>query len=153
MEGTLPTLLDVEDRVLMAHGLEGRPVFCLGGVPAAAARIPPDGLLGRDGEGKRALRLALRGRLPDDVRLDRRKRGFPTPFARAVRGAGRAAAQAIVEDRRFRERGWWDVAACRAALDAERPLHDRGLYALLSWELWARAFLDGDVLNREDSPR
>ena len=149
VEGTLPWLLFVDDRTTMAHGLEARPPFCLGGVPAAAARVPPDWLVGPDGEGKRALRAALEGRVPERVRLDRRKRGLPTPFARAVRGAGRAAAEAVVADRRFRERGWWNVAACRAALLAERPLHDRALYAMLSWELWARAFLDGDALLSE----
>ena len=55
----------------------------------------------------------------------------------------------MLADRRFRERGWWNVPACRAALVSERPLHDRALYALLSWEFWARAFLDGDAFRTE----
>ena len=89
--------------------------------------------------------------MPEEVRMDRRKRGFPTPFARAARGAARPAVEAILSDRRFRERGWWDVTACRALLDDERPLYDRALFALLSWELWARAFLDGDAIRPETS--
>jgi asparagine synthase (glutamine-hydrolysing) len=149
VEGTLPMLLHVEDRITMAHGLEGRPVPCLGGVPRAAARLPASWLVGPDGETKRALRHVLRGRVPDAVRLDPVKRGFPTPFARAARGAGRAAVEGVLGDRRFVERGWWDVAACRRALDAPRPDHDRALYALLSWEFWARAYLDGDALQPE----
>ncbi len=146
VETTLPMLLHVEDRIAMAHGLEGRPVPCLGTVPAVAARIPPDQRIGPDGEGKRALRKALQGVMPDVVRLDVRKRGFPTPFARAARTTGRTVVEAVLADRRFRERGWWNVAACHALLDAARPVHDRALYALLSWEMWARAFLDGDAL-------
>lgn len=150
--GTLPALLQVEDRVLMAHGLEGRPVFCLGDVPKTALALAPDDVVGPDGEGKRVLRALLRGRIPESVRTERAKRGFPTPFARAVRGAGRARAQQLLADRRFAERGWWDVRACRALLDEERPLHDRALFAVLSWELWARLFVDGDALTSPPPP-
>jgi asparagine synthase (glutamine-hydrolysing) len=145
LEGTLPALLQVEDRVAAAHGLEARPVFCLGGLPAAALALPADEVVGPDGEGKRALRTLLAGRVPEGVRLERTKRGFPTPFARAARGAGRARALAWIEDERFAARGWWDVAACRARLDDEAPLHDRALFALLAVECWARLYLDGDV--------
>ena len=145
--GTLAALLQVEDRVTMAHGLEGRPVACLGALPDVARRLPEDWLVGPDGEGKRALRAALRGAIPESVRTDPRKRGFPTPFARAARGAGRERVQDWLAERRFRERGWWQVDACRALLGEERPGYDRALFAVLSWEWWARLFLDGDCLD------
>jgi asparagine synthase (glutamine-hydrolysing) len=148
VHGTLPALLHVEDRVTMAHGLEGRPVFCLGALPDAALALPPEEVVGADGEGKRALRRLLVGRVPARVLDDRRKRGFPTPFAAAARGAGRARVLALFTERRFVERGWWDAAACRALLDEARPAHDRALFALLSWEHWARLYVDGDVLRR-----
>ncbi|MDJ0520433.1 MAG: asparagine synthase-related protein, partial [Planctomycetota bacterium] len=148
--GTLLSLLHVEDRVSMAHGLEGRPVGCLGSLPAVAATLPDDWLVGPDGEGKRALRAALDGVIPEAVRTDTRKRGFPTPFARAARGAGRELVESWLADRRFRERGWWDVAAVRALLDEERPSHDRALFAVLCWEWWARWFLDGDAFARTE---
>lgn len=150
--GTLRSLLHVEDRVTMAHGLEGRPAGCLGDLPAVAAAVPEDWLVGPDGEGKRVLRTALRGVLPEAVRTDPRKRGFPTPFARAARGAGRARVEAWLDERRFRERGWWDVDACRRLLEEERPAHDRALFAVLSWEWWARWFLDGAAFGEEEQP-
>jgi asparagine synthase (glutamine-hydrolysing) len=145
VRGTLAGLLQVEDRLAGALGLEARPVFCLGDLPDAALALPPDEVVGPDGEGKRALRAVLRGRVPEVVRTDARKRGFPTPFARAARGAGRERAEALLCDARFAARGWWDVARCRALLDDERPLHDRALFQLLSVETWARLYLDGDV--------
>ncbi len=145
--GTLRALLHVEDRMTMAHGIEGRPVACLGSLPSLARQIPESWLVGPDGEGKRVLRAALKGHIPESVRTDPRKRGFPTPFGRAARGAGREIAVQILHDRRFVERGWWDVDACRALMDEERPGHDRALWALLSWETWARLFLDGDALR------
>lgn len=149
---TLPMLLRVEDRVTMSLGLESRPVLCLGRVPEVAHRLSEDALVGPDGEGKRAFREALRGAIPEAVRTDTRKRGFPTPFHRAARGAGRDLAEAILCDRRFRERGWWDAAACRALLSEDRPHHDRALFSILSLEIWARLFLDGDALAVEPEP-
>ncbi|MDA1195725.1 MAG: asparagine synthase-related protein [Planctomycetota bacterium] len=147
--GTLRSLLHVEDRVLMAHGLEGRPVGCLGELPAVAAALPDAWLVGPDGEGKRALRAALAGAIPEAVRTDVRKRGFPTPFARAARGAGREQVLDWLHERRFVQRGWWNVDACRALLDAETPAWDRALFAVLSWEWWARWVLDGDALRAD----
>jgi asparagine synthase (glutamine-hydrolysing) len=144
VETTLRMLLRVEDRVTMDHALESRPVPCLGRVAAVASRLPPSELVGPDGEGKVALREALRGAIPEEVRASPIKRGFPTPFHRAARGEGRDVAEAVLASRAFRERGWWDVARCRALLDEDRPAHDRAAFAVLSLEAWARAFLDGD---------
>ena len=148
--GTLRSLLHVEDRVAMAHGLEGRPVGCLGELPAVASSLPDAWLVGPDGEGKRALRAALAGFIPEDVRSDPRKRGFPTPFARAARGAGRDLVLDWLHDPRFAARGWWNVDACRALLEDERPAWDRALFAVLSWEWWARWYLDGDAYDDGD---
>ena len=145
--GTLASLLHVEDRVTMAHGLEGRPVACLGRLPYVARRLHADWLIGPDGEGKRSLRAALEGAIPESVRTDPRKRGFPTPFARAARGAGRERIADWLGEQRFRERGWWNVDACLALLDEDRPGYDRALFAVLSWEWWARLFLDGDLFE------
>jgi asparagine synthase (glutamine-hydrolysing) len=83
------------------------------------------------------------------VWADPRKRGFPTPFDRAARGAGREAVADWLAERRFRERGWWDAAACRALLDAERPAHDRSLFFVLALEWWARHFLDSSGAEGE----
>jgi asparagine synthase (glutamine-hydrolysing) len=146
-ETTLRMLLKVEDRVTMDHALESRPVPCLGRVPSVAARLPPSDLVGPDGEGKTALREALKGAIPDSVRTAAVKRGFPTPFARAARGAGRDVAEDVLSSRSFRERGWWDVAACRALLDEDRPAHDRAAFSVLALEAWARLFLDGEAFR------
>ena len=133
------------DEIAFTHGVEGRPVGCLGDLDAIARSLPEAWLVGPDGEGKRALRAALKGSIPESVRTDTRKRGFPTPFARAARGVGRDTVEGWIRDRRTRERGWWNVDACLRLLDDERPAYDRALFAMLSWEWWARWFLDGDA--------
>ena len=73
------------------------------------------------------------------------KRGFPTPFHRAATGAGREGVLARLGERRFRERGVWNVAACRRLLDEPRPAHDRALFSVLLHETYFRLFLDGDA--------
>ena len=39
--------------------------------------------------------------------------------------------------------------SCRALLDEARPDYDRALWALLSWETWARLFIGGNVFAEE----
>jgi asparagine synthase (glutamine-hydrolysing) len=151
-ETTLRMLLLVEDRVTMDVALESRPVPCLGRVPEVASRLPPSDLLDETGGGKAALREALRGAIPERVRTASVKRGFPTPFARAARGAGRDLAEAVVSSRAFAERGWWDVEACRALVagrpgEPEPAGHDRAAFAVLALETWARLFLDGEAFR------
>lgn len=150
---SLRMLLLVEDRVTMAQGLESRPTLSFGRVAAAAAALPEGWLVGVDGEGKRALRTALEGRVPEAVRLERKKRGFPTPFHRAATGAGRDVAADLLHDPRTAARGWWDVEACRMLLDARRPDHDRALFSVLLLETWARRFVDGEALAAATAPR
>nr|MDJ0974833.1 asparagine synthase-related protein [Planctomycetota bacterium] len=93
----------------------------------------------------------LRGHIPEHVRTNPRKRGFPTPFARAARGVGRDWVLDLMHDVRFLQRGWWNVDACRALLDEERPVYDRALWAVCTWETWARLFLDGDAFDAHAS--
>lgn len=149
---SLRMLLAVEDRVTMSLGLESRPVLSLGRVGDVASALPEGWLVGPDGEGKRALRAALEGRIPERVRTSRRKRGFPTPFHRAATGPARDVAHALLDDPRFAARGWWDVAACRRLLSEPRPDHDRALFSVLSFETWARRFVDGEALPATGAP-
>ena len=109
---------------------------------------------GRSGvRGRRDRRVD--GSIPERVRTDPRKRGFPTPFDRAARGAARDLALGLLDDERFRTRGWFDTRACKALLDPgpERPAHDRALFSVLSLEVWARLFVDGDALRARGETR
>ena len=81
----LPALLRYEDRIAMAFGIEAR-------VPLLDYRIVeyvfslPASLKIHDGWTKWVLREALKGRLPETVRLRRDKLGFPTPQTRWLAG-------------------------------------------------------------------
>jgi asparagine synthase (glutamine-hydrolysing) len=75
----LPQLLHYEDRNSMHFSIESRVPFLDRDLAELAFSLPPQYLLGPDGESKRVLRAALRGLVPDAI-LDRRdKIGFAAP--------------------------------------------------------------------------
>jgi asparagine synthase (glutamine-hydrolysing) len=77
----LPQLLRYEDRNSMAFGLEARVPLLAVDLVNLALRLPLDWKV-RKGWTKFALREAMRGRLPDGVLWNRRKRGFEVPQGR-----------------------------------------------------------------------
>jgi asparagine synthase (glutamine-hydrolysing) len=87
----------------------------------------------------------MRGLLPDAI-LERRKMGFPVPFASWMRGEWNAVACDVLLDRRSRERGVVDAAAVSRLLREHRDGRCEGgnaIWALLNLELWFRTFIDG----------
>lgn len=74
----LPQLLRYEDRNSMAFGLEARVPMLSVDLVALAMRLPLRWKV-RNGWTKFALRMAMRGRLPDAVLWNKRKRGFEVP--------------------------------------------------------------------------
>src|SRR3989475_10157554 len=75
----LPALLQVEDRVSMAHGLESRVPFLDHRIVELAATIPSD-VKFENGNMKHVLRTAMRGKLPERI-VDRQDQmGFPVPL-------------------------------------------------------------------------
>lgn len=97
-ERLLPALLAVDDRVTMAAGIESRSPFLDAGVAAAAAGFGAEALFA-GGLPKAPLREAMRGLLPEGVRLRPDKMGFPVPLgrylARSLEAPLRRAAEAV----------------------------------------------------------
>lgn len=75
----LPMLLRYEDRNSMAVSIESRVPLLTADMAELAISLPPEWLVGPDGDTKSIFRDAMRGIVPDTV-LDRRdKKGFVTP--------------------------------------------------------------------------
>lgn len=70
-----PVILHEDDLNSMKYSLENRSPYLDAGLFSVALTTPPEHLM-RDGCGKYPLRAAVAGILNDQVRLDRRKRGF-----------------------------------------------------------------------------
>ena len=81
----LPALLRYEDRIAMAFGIEARVPLLDYRIVEYAFSLPASMKI-HDGWTKWIFREALKGRLPEGVRLRRDKLGFPTPQTRWLAG-------------------------------------------------------------------
>ncbi|HEY3120314.1 MAG TPA: asparagine synthase (glutamine-hydrolyzing) [Vicinamibacteria bacterium] len=141
---SLPALLRYEDRNSMAFSVEARTPFLDYRLVEWALALPARALI-RDGWTKAPLREAMRGALPETVRLRRDKIGFATPESRWLREIAPQvrewlgpAARTRPLLRRGRLQSWL------SGLDGARPTPP-GLWRLLSVELWCRHALSSSA--------
>jgi len=117
----LPHYLRAEDRNSMAHSVESRVPFLDHRLVEQTMALPAHWKM-FDGWNKRLLREAMRGRIPDSVRLRREKFGFPTSAKRWFAGPLADGMRDIVRDGLAMRSGWFDQRA--VARELER--HVRG---------------------------
>jgi asparagine synthase (glutamine-hydrolysing) len=145
LERYLPLdILTKVDRMSMANSIEARVPLLDHKLVEFALTIPPEFRL-RKGETKSIFKRAMRGILPDEV-IERRKQGFAAPFRVWLR---RELASFV------REILLAETCARRRILNTDYILnlltmHEAGrdlsmqLWALVSFELWCRTFMDGE---------
>lgn len=75
----LPTILRNFDRMSMAHGVEVRMPFMDWRLVTYVFSLPDSSKIG-DGFTKRVARLGMMGKMPDSIRLSRKKMGFNSPL-------------------------------------------------------------------------
>jgi asparagine synthase (glutamine-hydrolysing) len=138
----LPALLQVEDRVSMAHGLESRVPFLDHPLVELAATIPSN-IKFKDGTMKHVIKAALGGVVPESIATRRDKMGFPVPLHEwlAQPGVAREFVVDVLSSRRAKERDLVNNQAVVAKLGTE-PRFGRTVWGLLCLELWQRAFHD-----------
>ena len=138
----LPALLQVEDRVSMAHGLESRVPFLDHPLVEFAATVPSN-VKFKDGETKHLLRTAMRPTIPAVVADRQDKMGFPVPLHEWLREPGpvRDFVTETLSSRAALGRPLVKNAVAVERLGEERP-YGRKIWALLSLELWQQAFHD-----------
>ena len=139
----LPALLQVEDRMSMAHGVEARVPFLDHPLVEFAATIPAD-IKFRNGELKRLLKVVFSSHLPAAIRDRKDKMGFPVPLNLWLKrgGAARDLIGDILGSQNARTRPYLrDGLSIDAVLDSQSA-YGRNLWALLSLELWHRQFVD-----------
>ncbi len=120
------------DRAAMAVSLETRAPFLDHDVVEFVWRLPLS-LRIRGAESKWILRQVLRKYLPMRL-VDRPKAGFGVPLASWLRGPLRDWAEALLDERRLREEGFFDPGPVRRTWLAFLKAHDE--YAGLAQRLW-----------------
>jgi asparagine synthase (glutamine-hydrolysing) len=136
----LPALLQVEDRMSMAHGLESRVPLLDHELVEFAATVPAD-VKFRNGDMKHLLKETARSVLPKVV-LDRTdKMGFPTPLNEWLAGPARDFLMDTLSGSAALNRDFVDNAQVARMIDSESKI-GRNLWGLLCLELWQTRFHD-----------
>jgi len=139
----LPALLQVEDRMSMAHGLESRVPFVDHRVVEFAATMPSN-VKFKNGEMKYILKQALGDVLPPAVIARQDKMGFPVPLQDWLRGPLRNFIWDILSTPHARQRELTNNCAVLDSIDRE-PQFGRKVWGLLCLELWQQEFHDQEA--------
>ncbi|MDC3335243.1 asparagine synthase (glutamine-hydrolyzing) [Opitutales bacterium] len=136
----LPALLQVEDRMSMAHGLESRVPFLDHKLIELAATIPAD-IKFKNGELKRLLVRTFDSILPNSITQRKDKMGFPVPLNEWMQGELKDFVCGIFETGRDRGREFFNTNVILENLSKEGKF-SRKIWGLLSLEVWMQEFHD-----------
>jgi asparagine synthase (glutamine-hydrolysing) len=136
----LPALLQVEDRMSMAHGLESRVPLLDHPVIEFLATVPAD-VKFEGGKMKHLLKRAYGDVLPSAIADRRDKMGFPVPLKEWFSGELRDLVQDTFRSRRARQRPFLNPEAVLANFEGAGRF-SRKVWGLLCLELWHQIFHD-----------
>lgn len=136
----LPALLQVEDRMSMAHGLESRVPFLDHPLIEFVATIPPN-VKFQNGELKRMLMKAFGNILPQSITGRKDKMGFPVPLNQWMKTDLRDFVLDTFQTQKRMDRPYFNTQKIIDAVEKEGKF-SRKVWGLLSLELWHQEFLD-----------
>ncbi|KAA9039300.1 asparagine synthase (glutamine-hydrolyzing) [Ginsengibacter hankyongi] len=140
MQGSLPGLLQVEDRVSMSVSIESR-------VPLLDRRIVdlistmPAGMKFKGGEMKYLLKKTIHNYIPEQIMNRKDKMGFPVPLHIWSKNKAKGFIMDILLSKKAKERNIINTKYVEHLITSQQPF-SRGLWGLLSLELWYTQFID-----------
>jgi asparagine synthase (glutamine-hydrolysing) len=139
-------LLIKADKMTMANSVELRVPLLDHRVLEFAASLPSNFKLSGITT-KFILKKALSDRIPKEIR-NRKKAGFPVPYASWLRGELKDLVRDVLMDSRTINRGYFSKGAIEGLLRANESGSDRSkdIFSLLSLELWQRSFLENETV-------
>lgn len=144
----LPRVLRMNDHLSMAHGIELREPYLDHRLVEFAFSLPLEFKI-HNFQNKRILRSAMKGRLPDRIRLAP-KRAVVTPQREWMRGPLKPWVDEIIHSPSFAQRGLFNVPEVHKAW--ERYCNEGGDNSFFVWqwictELWFRTFQDARAVD------
>jgi len=138
----LPALLQVEDRVSMAWGLEARVPFLDYRIAELVAKIPPP-IKFQGGNTKILLKKISKGIIPDSIINRKDKMGFPVPLNNWMKsGPVKDYVSDILLSKRSLERGIFTKKYLTKLIDSSRGPASRDLWGAISLETWFTLMFD-----------
>ncbi|NVO20137.1 MAG: asparagine synthase (glutamine-hydrolyzing) [Bacteroidetes bacterium] len=140
MFGSLPGLLQVEDRVSMAVSIESRVPLLDRRIVDLISRMPA-GMKFKGGEMKYLLKKTIRDLIPEPIMKRKDKMGFPVPLHIWSKNKAHDFIMDTLLSKAARERNIINTKYIEKLINSEQPF-SRGLWGLLSLELWFNQFID-----------
>ena len=140
MFGSLPGLLQVEDRVSMAVSLESRVPLLDRRIVDLVSSMPP-AMKFKGGEMKYILKRAIRDWLPPTILNRKDKMGFPVPLHLWAKNGAHDFICDTLMSSKSKQRGLYNHKKIEKLIESERPF-GRESWGLLSLELWFSTFID-----------
>lgn len=136
----LPALLQVEDRMSMAHGLESRVPLLDHPLVEFLATVPAD-VKFKGGQMKQLMKTAYEEVLPRRIIERRDKMGFPVPLKEWLEGPLKSFVSDVFDQQRARRRSFFNSDVVLANFHGASQF-SRKTWGLLSLELWHQRFHD-----------
>jgi asparagine synthase (glutamine-hydrolysing) len=140
MFGSLPALLQVEDRMSMAASIESRVPLLDRRVVDLVASMPP-ALKFKGAEMKYILKKAMGSYLPQKILQRKDKMGFPVPLNLWAQKEAKTFIADILLSTKAKNRNIFDPAKTEKMIFSQQSF-SRQLWGALSLELWYTNFID-----------
>lgn len=140
MQGSLPGLLQVEDRVSMSVSIESRVPLLDRRIVDLISRMPA-GMKFKGGEMKYLLKKTIKNVMPEKIFKRKDKMGFPVPLHLWSKNKGKDFIMDILLSQKAKERNILNTNHIEKIISEEQPF-SRGLWGILSLELWYNQFID-----------
>jgi asparagine synthase (glutamine-hydrolysing) len=132
------------DKTGMKFSLETRFPFLDHNLVEKTLSIPTDNYI-RNGYTKAIMRDAMKGILPEKIRMRKDKVGFSTPEADWFKNKKlQTILQDIIESDSFKDRGYFNVKQCKKEFKTfqDYDKYNKEFWKWMNLELWFRAFID-----------
>jgi asparagine synthase (glutamine-hydrolysing) len=140
---SLPALLQVEDRMSMAHGVESRVPLLDHHLVEFVATIPPH-IKFKEGKMKFLLKEVFKHHIPEKIATRRDKMGFPVPLKEWFNGELKDYIYDVFTSSKARSRNLIHTENLLTNLP-KMTQFSRKTWALLSMELWFQEFHDKEA--------
>lgn len=140
MFGSLPALLQVEDRMSMAVSVESRVPLLDHRIVDLIASMPPS-MKFKGAEMKYILKRSIGDHLPPKILNRKDKMGFPVPLHLWAQKEAKEFIADTLLSQRSKDRGIFDVQKVEKIIASQQPF-SRQLWGMLSLEIWFTNFID-----------